>query len=293
MKDDPHITVVQAEPVLPDEADRFAHLQAHRGLIVRRALLASAIRGFFPVPLADDLLCGRIHAGLLQKLASLEQVDLPPDSAVVLVRAGGPGAAANLSLAAVAALVAKFAGRKFLALLAAGRSAEDMARTFLRATLFDHYCARLHVGGPITPATANRLAACLGVGLTDLSAGPVLDAFRDGARLLGRSLLEAPGWVMQRMRKLGERFVHSGGNPDVLDAFPEESPGDNTWLDRAAVAVEEALARAGNGAVERAVREFEARWEDRREEREAARPVTPPGHKDVRDTPRCPDHKQS
>jgi uncharacterized protein (DUF697 family) len=263
MKDDDRdVMVVRAEPVLPDDGERFAHLRAHRGLIVRRALLASAIRGFFPVPVADDLLCRRIHAGLLQKLASLGQVDLTPDSAAALAQAGGPGAAANLSISAVAALVAKFAGRKFLALLAAGRSAEDMARTFLRATLFDHYCARLHVGGPITTRTAQRLAACLDVGVRDLSAGPVFDAFREGARQLGRSLLEAPGWVMQRMAKLGERFVHSGGNPDVLDAFPEDSPGENTWLDRAAQSVENALSRAGSGAIDRAVRDFEQRWRE-------------------------------
>jgi len=170
----------------------------------------------------------------------------------------------------VAALVAKFAGRKFLALLAAGRSAEDMARTFLRATLFDHYCAKLHVGGAVTAETASRLAACLDVGVGDLSGGPVFEAFREGARQLGRSLLEAPGWVIQRMAKLGERFVHSGGNPDILDAFPEDAPGENTWLDRTAQSVEDALARAGSGAIERAVREFELRWEEQRQGRDQA-----------------------
>ena len=260
MKDEPHITIVRAEPVTPDQGERLAHLREHRGLIVRRALLSSAIRGFFPVPVADEVLCRRIHAGLLQKLASLRQVDLPPAAAQTLAQAGGQGAVTGLSLTALAALVAKFAGRKFLAVLAAGRSAEDMARTFLRATLFDHYCATLHVGGPITADTAARLCGCLDVGLGDFSAGPVFDAFRDGARLLGRSLLEAPGWVAQRMSKLGERFVHSGGNPDVLDAFPEDAPGDATWLDRAAKTVEEGLGRAGNGAIERAVIDFEGRW---------------------------------
>lgn len=260
MKDEPDITIVRAEPVLPDDGQRFAHLRAHRGLIVRRALLASAIRGFFPVPLADDLLCGRIHTGLLQKLASLNQVDLGAEAAAIVAKAGGPSAATSLSLSAVAAIVAKFAGRKFVALLAAGRSAEDMARTFLRATLFDHYCAKLHVGGPITSSTATRLVESLDVGVGDLSAGPVFEAFRDGARQLGRSLLEAPGWIVQRMSKLGERFVHSGGNPDVLDAFPVDASSDNTWLDRVAQSVENMLGRAGTGAIERAVREFEARW---------------------------------
>jgi len=73
MKSNPHITVVRAELVAPDDGERLAHLRLHRGLIVRRALLASAIRGFFPLPVADDLLCRRINAGLLQKLAALRQ----------------------------------------------------------------------------------------------------------------------------------------------------------------------------------------------------------------------------
>jgi len=260
VKDDELIPVVHAEPVLPDQGDRLAHLREHRGLIIRRALLASAIRGFFPLPVADDLLCRRIGAGLYQRLATLRQVDLPPKSAEILADASGLGAATSLSFTAVAALVAKFAGRKFLALLAAGRSAEDMARTYLRATLFDHYCAKLHVGGPISAATAERLCACLDVGAADLSAGPVLEAFRGGGRLLGRSLLEAPGWVWQKFGKLGERFVRSGGNPDILDAFPEASPEEMTWLDRAAQSVDQALARAGAGFIEDAVLRFEARW---------------------------------
>jgi hypothetical protein len=259
MKDKPDITVVRAELVAPDDGERLAHLRPHRGLIVRRALLASAIRGFLPVPVADDLLCRRIHAGLLQKLAAMRHVDLPPNTATILAT-GGPGTVASLSFTAVAALVARFAGRKFLALLAAGRSAEDMARTFLRATLFDHYCATLHVGGPITASTAARLSGCLDVSATDLSARPLLEAFREGGRVLGRSLLEAPGWVFQRIAKLGERFVRSGGNPDVLDAFPETAADEDAWLDRAAQSVDAALARAGTGCIEKAVREFEDRW---------------------------------
>jgi hypothetical protein len=259
-RDDPSIPVVRAEPVLPERTEHLAHLREHRGLIIRRALLASAIRGFFPVPVADDLLCRRIGAGLFQKVAALRQVDLPTECAATLAQAGGPGAVVNLSFAAMATLVAKFAGRKFLALLAAGRSAEDMARTYLRATLFDHYCAKLHVGGPITAATANRLCSCLEVGVADLSAGPVLEAFRGGGRLLGRSLLEAPGWVWRQIASLGERFVRSGGNPDVLNAFPEIPPEETTWLDRAAQSVDQSLARAGTGFIEDAVARFEGRW---------------------------------
>jgi hypothetical protein len=78
--------------------------------------------------------------------------------------------------------------------------------------------------------------------------------------VLGRSLLEAPRWLSQRIGALGELFVRTGGNPDVLDSFPDPDPADSAWLERAAQAVEDALARAGNGQIERLVQDFEARW---------------------------------
>ncbi len=265
MKGEPAVPEVPAEAVAARQADPTAHLAVHRGLIVRRALLAGAIRGFLPVPVFDDRLAARIRAGLYQRLAGGRQVDLPPDAALVLAEGDEAMAAANLGVAAAAAVLAKFAGRKALALAAAGRGAEDMTRTFLAATLFDHYCARLHVGGPISVETAVRLRAILNaqVGATPL--GPLLGAFREGSHVLGRSLLEAPRWLAQQLASLGERFTRSGGNPDVLDAIPDPPPGgEAAWLHRAAHAVETALAQAGNALVAALVRDFEERWAQQR-----------------------------
>ena len=255
------VTEVHAEPVVAADPEQLAHLALHRGLIVRRALLSSAIRGFLPVPMVDDVLAGRVRAGLYAKLAAGRQVDLPPAPAAILAHAKHQGAVAKLTLVAAAAVMAKFAGRKFLALVAAGRSAEEMAQTFTHATLFDHYCAKLHVGGEITVSDASRLCACLNAMGGEAALAPTLTAFREGSRVLGRSLLEAPRWVSHRITGLGERFARSGGNPDVLDAFPEQASGDTAWLDRAAHTVEEAMARAGNEHLTRLVRAFEERWQ--------------------------------
>ena len=258
MTRDSGVIEVHAESVIAHDPGFLAHLALHRGLIVRRALLAGAIHGFLPVPVVDEALAGRVRAGLYTKLAAVRQVDLPPESAAIL--AEEKDGASQLGFFAAAAVVAKFAGRKFMALLAAGRGAEEMAVTFQRAMLFDHYCAKLHVGGQITPVDAHRLRTCLAVKPKDPSLGPARAAFRDGSRILGRSLLEAPRWVSQRIAALGERFVHSGGNPDVLDAFPEDAAGENAWLDRAARAVEEAMARAGNEHLTQQIRAFEELW---------------------------------
>ena len=253
------ISHVAAEPVSPRDDDKLAHLAAHRGVIVRRALLIGAIRGFFPVPMVDDQLASKVRAGLFGKLAAGRQVSLPPAAAAVVASESEPGD--SLTFATAAALLARFAGRKFLALLAAGRGAEEMARTFCQATLFDHYCAKLHVGGPISAEDASRLRSVIEAEVSALPLGPILGAFREGGRVLGRTLLEAPRWLSQRVAALAERFVHTGGNPDILDAVPEPADGDDTWLERAARAVEDALARAGNQHLGRMVENFEARWQ--------------------------------
>jgi hypothetical protein len=260
MSDDDPVLHVEAEPVTPERPDRFAHLLVHRGLIVRRALLTGAIRGFLPVPVVDEQLAVRVRAGLLGKLALGRQVDLPPASASVL--AGEEAVAGNLTFAAAAALVAKFAGRKFLALLAAGRGAEQMAKTFERATLFDHYCVKMHVGGAISRADADALRKLIDGVLAASPGGPVLAAFREGSRVLGRSLLEAPRWLAQRIKSLAERFAHSGGNPDIIDAVPEPEGADGTWLERASQVVEDALARAGNTHLAAMLDGFERSWKD-------------------------------
>ena len=258
MSREPPILVVDAEPVTPSARDQLAHLGTQRGLIVRRALLIGAIRGFFPLPMVDEQIASRVLAGLFGKLAGGRQVDLPPAAAAVL--AAEAGTMANLTLAAAALLLARLAGRKFLALLAAGRGAEEMARTFYRATLFDHYCAKLHVGGPLTPDAAGRLRVAIEAELSAMTLGPALTAFREGGRVLGRTLLEAPRWLSQRIARLAERFVRTGGNPDVLDAVIEPSDDDDTWLERAARTVEESLAGAGSDHLAKLVARFEARW---------------------------------
>ena len=135
-----------------------------------------------------------------------------------------------------------------------------MAATFYRATLFDHYCAKLHVGGPITTAEAAALRAVVEAELQELSLGPALTAFREGSKVLGRTLLEAPRWLSQRLAALAERFVRSGGNPDVLDAVVEPvDAGDEPWLERAARTVEEVLGRAGSEHLAKMITTFEAR----------------------------------
>jgi len=256
---------VGAEPVTPQDPSRLAHLGQNRGLIVRRALLASALNGLVPVPILDDIVSARVRAGLYVKLAASRQVDLPAASAEVLAQGKASSALRTITLTAATLAALKLAWRKFFALLIAGRGAEDMATIFQVATLVDHYCAKLHVGGPISRPQAVALRALVLESVGRTSKTKLVPAFREGGKVLGRSVVEAPRWASRSLSRYAERWLHTSGHPEAVPAgWPDdESEEEKTWLDRAAQAVEERLAALGNDYVRGLVDDFEARWRER------------------------------
>lgn len=256
---------VGAEPVTPQDPSRLSHLAQNRGLIVRRALLASALGGLVPVPIVDDFVAGRVRAGLYMKLAASRQVDLPAASAEVLSQDRAGSALRTITLTAATLAALKLAWRKFFALLVAGRGAEDMATIFQVATLVDHYCARLHVGGPISRPQAAELRALVHQSVNRTSKTKLVAAFREGGKILGRSVVEAPRWVSRSLSRHAERWLRTSGHPEAAPAgWPtDESEEEKTWLDRAAHAVEDRLAALGNEYVDGLVDDFGARWRER------------------------------
>lgn len=245
----------------------LSHLALNRGLIVKRSLLASAVGGAVPLPVLDDYVASRVRAGMLMKIAEKRQVDLPAASAELLADPREGTAVRNATLTAAALLALKLAWKKLFAVLAAGRRADEMASTYQAGILFDHYCARLHVGPAIDRPRAARLHAVIQESLAHTEKGALVAVFREGAAVLGRSALEAPGWVSQQMQRLTERWVKSGGRPEV--DIPEEEPsssggaGDSArWLDRATRAVEGRLHTMGQGYTTTLVEDFERRWRE-------------------------------
>ena len=260
--DQPKPTIeVGAEPVTPRDPAQLAHLAQNRGLIVRRALLASALGGLVPVPIMDELVAGRVRAGLYMKLAATRQVDLPATAAEVLAEGKGGSTLRNITLTAATLVALKLAWRKFFALLAAGRGAEEMATIFQVATLVDHYCAKLHVGGPITRPQAGQLRDLIYQSVGRTSKAKLVGAFREGGNILGRSVVEAPRWVSRSLTRHAERWLHTSGHPENAPNWPpEESEEERTWLDRAAHAVEASLAGLGHDYLGGLVDDFEANW---------------------------------
>jgi hypothetical protein len=265
--------------VLPGGAGRetresLEHLREHRRMIVRRALLATAVGGLVPIPVMDEYLSGRVRAGMLMKLAERRRVDLAQSSAELLGDPREGTAIRNATLTAATLLALKLAWRKFFALLAVGRRAEEMATTFQLGTLFDHFCAKMHVGAGVDRARASQLRVVIHAALAETERGALVKAFRDGGRVLGRSLMEAPGWVSAELERAARRWSESGGT--TTDG--EGTTGDDAaaeaqearWLDRAAGEVEMRLSDVGQAYLAALVRAFERRWQEAEAAREQA-----------------------
>jgi hypothetical protein len=237
------------------------HLAENRRMVVRRALIATAVGGAIPIPVLDDYFAGRVRAGMLMKIGERRQVDIAPSSAELLGDPRDGTALRNATMTAATLLALKLAWRKFFAVLALGRRAEEMATTFQLGMLFDHYCAKLHVGGEVDRSRATLLRVTIHGALAESEREALVTAFREGARVLGQSALEAPAWMSAKLEKAAQRWAESGGrSADAGDGLEMgEAEVEARWVDRAVAAVEDRLARAGQSYLLGLVTAFERR----------------------------------
>ena len=224
---------------------------------MRRALLATAVGGAIPLPVLDDYFAGRVRAGLLIKLAERRQVDIAQSSAELLGDPREGTAVRNATLTAATLLALKLAWKKFFAVLAIGRRAEDMVTTFQLGTLFDHYCFKLHVGGEIDRTQAALLRVAIFNALTESERAALVGAFQEGGRVLARSALEAPSWMSARVERAARRWSETGGRTADPGDRPDPDGEEARWLDRATAAVEAHLGRVSHSYLSRLVAAFE------------------------------------
>jgi len=255
------VEAVVAEAIPSQPSDRWQYLSDNRGVIVRRALLATALGGALPIPVLDDYFSTRIRAGMFMKLAQNRGVGLPAAAAEVVAEAKGTSTLRNLGTTAATLIALKLAWRKFFTLLAVGRGAEEAATTYQAGLLFDHYCARLHTGPAIDRTLAAMIRRTIYSSVGTAGKEALVGIFKDGSKTLGRSLLQAPGWINRRMTVLLERWIRSRGNPEVLQNDDSDLDGDDArWLDRAAEVVDSRLASLGNEYLDTLVGRFEKEW---------------------------------
>ena len=239
-------------------------------------MLATAVGGVIPIPVLDDYFAGRVRAGMLAKIAERRRVDLAPGSADLLGDPREGNSVRNVTLTAATLIALKLAWRKFFALLAIGRRAEEMTTSFQLGMLFDHYCAKMHVGAGVDREQAAALREAIFGSLSDSERQAFVVAFHEGGRVLGRSFLEAPNWLSDRIRMAAERWAESGGKSTDPDEATEigDARREVRWLDRAAAAVESHIGRVEQGYLSGLVQAFERRWRDI-QTRKAAAEVPP------------------
>jgi hypothetical protein len=94
---------------------------------------------------------------------------------------------------------------------------------------------KLHVGGAVDRTQAMSLREAIFAALSDTEKHAFVAAFREGGRVLGRSFMEAPNWLSDRIRLSAERWAESGGKAPIPMRCPRSRRCEEVrWLDRAA-----------------------------------------------------------
>jgi hypothetical protein len=249
---------------------RNEHLALHRGMILSRSLLAG-IAGLAPIPLLDEWLAAVTKRGTIRRIAEARGVDLDEDAvrAVAEGRVPAPSWRHLLTSTAVTGLLTRTLRRVLLAYAIAKR-AEDTRRSFAVATLFDHYCARLHVGAGLDGDKARALRAAIDEAVSLAPAGIAERVFKRGLVAGGRSVIRAPFRLLDGLAGgLISRALQKGDEAraeEVVEEALAETRGGNVFA-RAIRTVDHELTNAGAGWLGDLVTGFEAAWRRRAHER--------------------------
>lgn len=152
------------------------HLSPHRRIILLRSLLSGAA-GLVPVPYLDDLLAGQVRSAMVRRLAELRRVDVDANAVYELAT---PHHSRLLGAAGMGAAVlgtAQRVWRKVAASILVVRRADEAVQTFQIGTLFDHYCARHHVGLGLDGGKAHALREAMDAAIRHARGRAMEDAF--------------------------------------------------------------------------------------------------------------------
>jgi hypothetical protein len=243
------------------------HLASNRRMIVGRSL-ASAIAGIVPIPVFDDWLSSRVRRGTVRRIAAMRGVDVDDDAVIAI--AEGPEAPPNFGAIAGVTLVYKVLTRSWRRLLItyiATDRARHAARAFSVATLFDHYCARLHVGIGLDGESGMQVRLLIDSSMDETSGNLATASFRRGILAAARATARAPVELLDiatggRVRKLLTRGDEGEVIAEVDDAIERSMEGENGFLGRAANAVEVQLSSEQNPYLDELLSRFESRWRE-------------------------------
>jgi len=159
--------------------------------------------------------------------------------------------------------------RKLLITYIATDRARHAARAYSVATLFDHYCARLHVGLGLDGEAGARVRKLIDDSLDDTSGNLGTALFERGILAAAKATARAPVELLDlatggRVRKLLTRGDEAVVVAEVDDAIERSMEGEHGFLARAANAIETQLSTDQNPYLDELINRFESRWREQR-----------------------------
>jgi hypothetical protein len=259
-----------------------AYLSENRRLIIGRSL-ASAAAGALPIPLVEDWLSSRIRRTTIRKIAELRSVDAS-ELAVGALADGEerPPEWAELVGGSIAYRFLARQWRRLLLVYLVVRRAQAASRSFLVATLFDHYCARLHVGMGLDVGRATELRALIDRAIAETPGGLGRRIFRRGALGAARVGINAPLRLADAVtggmiRRLLSRNQEVEAVQVVDEVIERQLEARKSFLARSAAAVELQLAAEANPYLERLLDNFDELWRARERDRPQGQGPQPGG----------------
>ena len=244
------------------------HLRQHRRMIIGRSILASVVSAV-PVPVLDDQLSYLVQRSILRKIAEEYQIDLDDDAYKSIVF--GESEPANLFRMAGGTLAYKLVSRYRRSLLfpyLTVKRAQAASRYFSRATLFDHYCAKLHVGLGLDGESALELRKVIDQALDATPGSLGTRLFRRGLLAATRASVRAPvevaqmisGRVMERLLKRSEEEEELVPIEELDLALDQQLRAQSGFLARLITAIELQMSVEGNPYLDELVDTFERLW---------------------------------
>ena len=245
-----------------------SYLSENRRLIIGRSLAAAAAEAL-PIPLLEDWLASRIRRGTIRRVAESRSVDAD-DGAVRAVADGSvrPPEWAQIVGTSLAYRFLTRQWRRVLVVYLVARRAQSASNAFLVGTLFDHYCARLHVGMGLDGARATELRQLIDRAIGETPGGLGRRLFRRGALGAARAGVKAPlrladavtGGMIRRLLSRNQETVAAQAVEDAIERQLEAKKG---FLARSAAAVELQLAAEANPYLDRLISAFDELWRAR------------------------------
>jgi hypothetical protein len=247
---------------------RRDYLDQHRRMIIGRSIAAS-LAGMVPVPILEEWMTSLVKRGTIRRIADARDVDVSAEA--VRAIADGPTPPPSWAEMAGTTFVFKLIGRTWRKMLYAyvvTRRTQAAARNFVIGTLFDHYCARVHVGLGLDGPAAVELRALMDAAIEQTPGGLGERIFRRATVAAAKATVRAPIELADiasggAVRRLLARRDEVEAAEEVDQAIEAHLSSQDGFLARAATAVELQLSAESNPYLDDLIGTFEEMWRAR------------------------------